>query len=320
MEASLSALFDSFEKLSADSANFGRRRAVVRAAQNVATQFNQASFRLTRLETELNISIQNDVVQANQRLDEIAVLNRRILDAETTYDNVASLTVKRAQCLETLLGYAQVSVAPNNDGTINVAVDSVSMVSGPDASGSIATYPDSNGNLQIQAPEAGTPLKLSGGSIAGKIAARDGGLACLQRGLNSLAAQLITRVNTIYNSACDLNGGTVRDFFVGACASDIGFNSAVAADPAQLHTGLAVDRRAFVDEYERTMSQLDSTLSTVNDDLISSQVVTEMVAKKRGLPDAVSLKSERNALQRYEHAYAVSSQMISALNDMAPVE
>ena len=55
--------------------------------------------------------------------------------------------------------------------------------------------------------------EAGGGSIAGKITARDGGLAGLQSGLNNLASQLITRFNSIYSSGCGLNGGAGGFFY-----------------------------------------------------------------------------------------------------------
>jgi len=178
MPASLSSLFDSFQNLAGDPANFGRRRAVVRSAQKVAAQFNQASSQLNVLENDLKGSIQKDVVQANQALAD---------------------------------------------------------------------------------------------------------LAGLQRGLDALASRLIATVNSIYSSGRDLNGGTGRDFFTGAGASDIGVNNIVADDLSQLQAGGAARAQGnnlvardlaklgsqnvwgpvdqtFVESHAQTLSKLGNTL------------------------------------------------------------
>jgi flagellar hook-associated protein FlgK len=87
---------------------------------------------------------------------------------------------------------------------------------------------DLRNNLNISMQADGAPV-------------RNGGLAELQRGLNHLASRLITRLNAIYRSGCDLNGGTGRDFFTGSDASDIGVNSIVAGDPSLVQAGGAME-------------------------------------------------------------------------------
>jgi flagellar hook-associated protein FlgK len=275
MAAGLSALFDSFQKLASDPANFGRRRAIVRSAQKVAAQFNQASSRLNGLENNLNTSIQQDVVRTNRDLADIGGLNWLIMEARISGGTSGALAERRAQCLETLSGC--------------------------------------------------------------------GGLAALQKGLNALAAQLITQVNTIYKAGCDLNGATGRDFFTGVCASDIGVNNAVTRDLAQLQAGGAAGAhgnnavaqtlamlgnrivsdlgdQTFLQSYSQTVSKLDHTLSTVNYDLMGSLAVTQMLANERSLAHDVSPDDERADLQRYQQAHAVSAKMVTTLNEMTPVE
>jgi flagellar hook-associated protein 1 len=344
MAASLAGLFDSFQNLASDPANFGRRRAVVRSAQKVAAQFNQAASRLNGLENDLNASIQKDVILANRNLADIAGLNWLIMEALASGGTSGLLAGRRAQSLETLSGCVSIDAAPATDGSVNVDIGGVTMVRGAATPDSLATHPDQNGNLRVRAQNAGTPLTVDGGSIAGKIAARDGGLAGLQKGLNLLAAQLITLVNTIYNSSHDLDGGTGRDFFTGACASDIGVNAAVADDPSRLQAAAAapgahgnntvaqslaklgsrnvsdLGNQTFAESYAQTVSKLGHTLSGINDDLMSSQVVTQMLANERGQAHGVSLDDEKTDLRRYRQAYAVSVKMMTTLNEMTPVE
>jgi flagellar hook-associated protein 1 FlgK len=334
LAADLSNLFDSFQTLAGDPANLPLRRSVVRSAQEVAAQFNRASSRLNALKFDLNASIQKDVLRANQGLNDIAGLNRRIMEAQAAVRAAGLLTGQREQHLEALSGCVNITVAPRPDAGVNVSIDGVTMVSGAETSDNLATYPDKNGNLRIQAPNTGMRLKLAGGSIAGKIAARDGGLADLQNGLDTLASQLIARVNSIYNSGCDLDGGTGRDFFTGGDASDIGVNNIVADDPSQLRAGAAalalaklggrnvsdLGNQTFSQSYAQTVSELDNTLSSVNDDLSSSQAVTQMLANERGAAHGLSLNDARAELTRYEQASAISAGMITTLDEMFPMQ
>jgi flagellar hook-associated protein 1 FlgK len=330
LDADLSNLFGSFETLYRDPANLPLRRGIVRSAQEVAAKFNRASSRLKGLRNDLNAAIQRDVVRANQNLNDIAVLNQQIIEARASGGRAGTLAEQREQCLETLSGCVNIIATPRADGGVNVSIGGVAMVRGAKTPDSLATYPDGNGNLRLQAQNAGTRLKPSGGGIAGKITARDGGLADLQSGLNSLASQLITRFNSIYSSGCDLNGGTGRDFFTGTDASDIGVNSTVANDPSQLQAGGAAGANGndaaapapetFGQSYAQTVSSLGGALSKVSDDLSSSQAVTQMLANERESAHGVSIDDESDCLQRYQQACAASVQMHATLNEMLPMQ
>jgi flagellar hook-associated protein FlgK len=74
MAASLSNLFNAFQNLVGDPANFGRSHAVVRAAQKVAAQFNEASARLCALEGDLHTLNQKDAARAREAIQDLAAL------------------------------------------------------------------------------------------------------------------------------------------------------------------------------------------------------------------------------------------------------
>ena len=191
----------------------------------------------------------------------------------------------------------------------------------------------------MQAQNAGTPINLTGGSIEGEITARDGALASLQSGLNTLASQLITQVNTIYSAGYDLNGDTGQDLFTGAGASDIGVNSNVANSPSQFQAagtaGAAGDNtvalalaqlgnqkvaglnnQTFSGRYAQTVSDLGSAISSVNEQLGDSQAVTQMLTNERASTSGVSTDTEMTNLIQYQKAYEASAELITKLNQM----
>jgi flagellar hook-associated protein 1 FlgK len=181
----------------------------------------------------------------------------------------------------------------------------------------------------VQAQNAGTPLTLTGGSIEGEITARDGALARLQSGLNTLASQLITQVNTVYSAGYDLNGNTGQDLFTGSAASDIGVNSNVANDPTQFQAAGAassagdntvvlalaqlggqkiagLSKQTFSASYAQTVSDLGDAISSV----------TQMLATQRASTSGVSTDTEMTNLIQYQKAYEASAELVSTLNQM----
>jgi flagellar hook-associated protein 1 FlgK len=339
LAADLSNLFDSFQSLSTDPSDLALRQTAVQSAQQVATQFNQVSTQLSTVQADLNTSVQNDVASSNQDLRAIASLNQQIVAAQAGGGSADQLVDQREETLENLAGLANFSTTTQANGAVDVSLGGVTMVSGGSVTDQLQAYADSSGNQQVRAQKAGTPLTLTGGSIEGEITARDGALAGLQSGLNTLASQLITQVNTVYSAGYDLNGNTGQDLFTGSGASDIGVNSNVASDPAQFQAAGAagnagdntvvlalaqlggqsiagLSNQTFSASYAQTVSNLGDAISSVNDQLSNSQAVTQMLATQRASTSGVSTDTEMTNLIQYQKAYEASAELVSTLNQM----
>jgi flagellar hook-associated protein 1 FlgK len=339
LAADLSNLFGSFQSLSTNPSDLSLRQTAVQSAQQVTTQFNQVSTQLSIVQADLNTSIQNDVASGNQDLNTIATLNQQIVAAQSSGGSANQLVDQREKTLENLAGVANISTTTEANGAVDVSIGGVTMVSGVTATDQLQAYDPGNGQLQIQAQNAGTKITLTGGSIAGEITARDGALASLQSGLNTLASQLITQVNTIYSAGYDLNGHTGQALLTGTDASDIGVNSNVVTDPSQFQAagtaGAAGDNsvalalaqlgnqnlsglnnQTFSGNYAQNVSNLGNSISSVNDQLNNSAAVTEMLTTDRASASGVSLDGEMSNLIQYQKAYEASAELITTLNEM----
>jgi flagellar hook-associated protein 1 len=339
LAADLSDLFASFQTLSTDPSNLSSRQTAVQSAQQVAAQFNQVSAQLTTVQGDLNSSVQSDVTSANQDLATIANLNQQIVQAQAAGGSADQLVDQREQTLENLAGLANFSTTAQANGAVNVSIGGVTMVSGVSVADTLQTYDSGNGQLLVQDQNGGQPITLTGGSIEGEITARDGALASLQSGLNTLASQLITNVNSIYSGGYDLNGNTGQDLFTGTDASNIGVNSNVVTDPTQFQAagtpGAAGDNsvalalaqlgtqsiaglnnQTFSANYAQNVSDLGNAISTVNDNLNTSQGVSQMLTNERASVGGVSLDTEMTNLIQYQKSYEASAELITTLNEM----
>jgi flagellar hook-associated protein 1 FlgK len=339
LAADLSNLFNSFQSLSTDPSDLSLRQTAVQGAQEVAAQFNQVSGQLSTVQADLNTSVQNDVTSANQDLSAITTLNQQIVEAQASGGSADQLVDQREATLENLAGLANFSATAQANGAVNVSIGGVAMVSGVTQADSLEAYNPGNGQLQVQAQNAGTPITLTGGSIEGEITARDGALATLQSGLNTLSSQLITQVNTIYSAGYDLNGNTGQDLFTGTNASNIGVNSNVANDPSQFQAAgtagapgdnsvvlalaqlgnqnvAGLSNQTFSASYAQSVSNLGNSISSVNEQLTNSQAVAEMLTNDRASSSGVSLDTEMTNLLQYQKAYEASAEMITTLNEM----
>lgn len=339
LAADLSSMFAAFQSLTTDPSNLSLRTTATNAAQTVATQFTTVSAQLTNIQKGLNTSIQNDVATANQDLTTIASLNQQIVEAQNSGGSAVQLVDQREQTLESLAGVANFTTSAQANGAVNVSIGGITMVSGVNVTDGLQAYDPGTGNLMVEDTNSSTPITLTGGSIAGEITARDGALASLQSGLNTLASQLITNVNSIYSTGYDLNGNTGQDLFTGTDASNIGVNSTVLSDPSSFQASSAagdagndsialslaklgnqaiagLGNQTFSSNYAQTVSDLGTSISNVNGDLSASQAVSQMLTTQRTNTSGVSLDGEMTNLIEYQKAYEASAELITTVNEM----
>jgi flagellar hook-associated protein 1 FlgK len=339
LTADLASLFGSFQSLSTDPANPSQRQSVVASAQQLSTEFNQVSSQLGSVNNQLNQSIQSGVASSNQDLAQISTLNQQIIQAQDEGGSANDLVDKREQAIEDLANYVNVTATAQSNGAVNITIGGVTMVSGGTAADSLQTYDSGGGQLLIKAQNAGSPLTLSSGSIEGNITTRDGALATLQTSVNTLASQLITKVNGIYSSGYDLNGNTGAAFFTGTDASDIGVNSNLATDPGALQaSGKAnatgdntvvlalaqlannnisgLNNQTFTGSWAQTVGNLGDAISAVNQQVNDSSSVTQMLTTQRDSVEGVSLDQEMTNLMEFQKSYEASAQLITTLNQM----
>jgi flagellar hook-associated protein 1 FlgK len=335
LAAMLSNLFNSFSSMTTGD---GDPATVVQSAQEVTNQFNQVSASLSQVQSNLNSSIQNDVASVNQDLSQIATLNQQIMVAQAGGGTADDLVDTREQTIENLAGLMNIQTSAQADGSINVSFSTDQLVAGGSVADCLNTYDAGGGNLLVK-NTSGATLDLTGGSIAGAITARDGALAGLQTGLNSLASQLITQVNNIYSQGFAPGGGSGQDFFSGDSAANIAVNSSLVADPSQFQssstagadgdTQIALDLanlgsqpiaalggQTFSQNYAQTVTNLGNAIDTATDQLNTSQAISTSLTNQRSSESGVSIDQEMTDMMQFQKAYEASAQLVTTLDSM----
>jgi flagellar hook-associated protein 1 FlgK len=339
LTADLSTFFNALQSLSTSPSSISLRQAVIASAQQLASQFNQVSSSLTSLTSTINASITSDVSGANQDLAQIASLNKQIVQTNGLGGTPNELNDEREQALEDLATKVNFTTSIAPDGAINVTVGGTDMVAGVNQIDSLEAAYNPVGSFQIKAQTAGNFLTLAGGSIEGDITARDGAVAQLQTGLNTLASQLVTSVNSVYSGGYDLNGNTGQNFFTGTDAATIGVNSTVANDPTQFqasgtagatgdntvalalaqmanNTVAGLNNQTFNANYAATVANLGTSLASVNSQITNAGSMTQMLTNQRDSVSGVNIDEEMTNLMQYQKAYEASAELISTVNEM----
>jgi flagellar hook-associated protein 1 len=336
----LTDLFKAFQSLSSDASSVSDRQVLLLKAADLASQFNQTDKRLGELRTQLNDSVQTGVTSANELLSSIASLNGQISRAEASSNGTANdLRDLRQEKIESLAKLVNVSVAADSTGSVDISIGGVTFVSGKQVLDSLEAYDAGGGQMLVRSQTSGTALTLTGGSIAGTIDARDGGVASLRKDLNTLASQLIAEVNTIHRAGFNLSGGTGADFFSGTGAGDIQVNPALVGKPALVQaSGVAgapgnnqtvlalaqlgnkaitgLNGQTFTQSYGLAVADLGQALSSANTRVDDQQSLQTLLARQRDSVSGVSLDEEMTDMMKYQKAFEASARLLSVVNDM----
>lgn len=343
ISSQLNNLFNAFQGVATDPASLTNRQDVVNQAQSLTSSFNQAAQRLASLHDSLNTSVENDVGSANQLLSDIAGLNNQIAVAEMSTGGTANdLRDLRQQKLEQLGGLVNYDASTAADGSVNISVGGTQLVSGQQVLDTLQAYDAGGGQMLVRTATGGATLTLSGGSIQGTIAARDGALQTLQTNLDSLAGTLITQVNSLYSTGYDLNGNTGANFFTGTDAASIGVNASLQGNPALIQaagtpgapgdntvalglaqlaqqSNAALNNQTFSQAYSLDVAAYGNSLANANNQVANQSALGSMLSQQRDSVSGVSIEEEMTNLITFQKAYEASSKIITTVDQMLQV-
>lgn len=315
--------------------------SVVSALESVTTQIQEISSDVQSLREQADEEIETSVENANQAIETIAELNDLILAAEARGDSTADLEDSRNSALVTLSESLGVTSFLSSDGTMKVYTSSGQVL--VDNSAHTLSY-SSASVVTADMSYDGTATGLSGvsvdgieitddlqsGTIASLLELRDETLPAVQSELDELASTMIESLNAIR-----------PDLLSGTDATDIEVGDVLKEDPSELldATG-SVMALALVDALQSSDTVFDAAgdlgeqsgaFSDYATDILS-QVVAAANRSETALENAetelstvsdtisslygVNVDEETARLSELENLYAVSSQILSVIQDM----
>ena len=208
--SALNQLFQSFSQWATQPNNSNYQSAVIYAAQQVSTAFQQAANQLGTIQSNTTNDIQSSVAQINQDASAIASYNAQIAQNPTPD---AGLSAQIESTLENLSGLANVQVFKGIEGQVTVLLGGQT----PLVVGTQVNAIQSGNNIASNAGNPGAPpamsifdssgnditSQISSGSLAGLLNVRNNVLPSLVGGgqqvggLNTLAQGLADSVNNI---------------------------------------------------------------------------------------------------------------------------
>jgi flagellar hook-associated protein 1 FlgK len=186
--------------------------------------------------------------------------------------------------------------------------------------------------------------QLSQGKLGGLIKARDSLLAGYWKQLDTMAAGLITAVNSLHTAGVDLNGADRLPLFTGSSAGDITVNATIQQDPNKLaaaqreadytyavgdnRNALAIaalqttpvtlgDTSRTLDEYYgQLIGQVGTDAQRAEQEVAYQGAILEQLNNRRDAISGVSIDEEMTNLIKFQQAYSATARLITRVDEM----
>jgi flagellar hook-associated protein 1 FlgK len=224
--ASIDQFFGAMQQLSQNPADSSSRQAVLSAADQLVSRFNDAAGRLQDFRSATDRQLQLETGSVNSAVKEIAQLNDRITLALGSGNTPNDLLDQRDAAIRRLSESLQVSTVTQSDGAVNLFLaNGQALVVGSQYNQLVLTNNSADPQgLQVAVSVGGQvqaidPSRLGGGKIAGLMQFRSEDLPRLENELGRIAVSLSSAVNAQHRLGNDRNGLPGGDFFAPLSAS-----------------------------------------------------------------------------------------------------
>jgi flagellar hook-associated protein 1 len=334
--------FSSWNSLASDPTNTALRQNVLNTTKSLTDAFNRRSQQINQIRTDQNLAIEGQVDQINTMAKQVAALNGEISRVLSVGEQPNDLLDKRDLLLDQLAQASGAVSYPQKNGEVIVSLAGHALVSGHDTF-ALQTIPDTTspantGLSQVVFSDAPAALvKVSGGTLKGLFDARDGAMLKQLTGLDELASQLVSAVNTEHVKG---NGNAGVNFFDptkttaatisldGALTANTVMTSATAGTPgdsalANVIADLKKNKYAFStgtnsmsDFYNAQVTDLGLQVQRAKNDSTSNNLVFKALGDQRESVSGVSLDEEAANLSKAQKAYQAAARVMNAYDEM----
>ncbi len=218
--ATIDEFFSAMQTLSQRPTDPAARQALLSAAGQLVSRFNDAGVQIQQLRENTDRQLQLEVGNVNQAARQIAQLNDQIALALGSGTTPNDLLDQRDAAIRKLNESLQVSTVSQGDGSVNLFLaNGQALVVGNQANVvTLTTSPSDPQVLQVSVNIAGQLRavdtdQLGGGRIAGLMQFRSEDLPGLENDLGRLAVALSSAVNAQHRLGNDANGQPGGDIF-----------------------------------------------------------------------------------------------------------
>ena len=344
--AGLNEFFGALQDVTTNPSDLSARTVFLSKATALAGRFNQSAADLTAAQESINRQVGQTVTDVNRLTSQIADLNMKIAEAESSGQQANDLRDQRGVALADLGELIEVSSIEDATGQLTLSAGRGQVLVDKDRIYQLVGVPDlsNNGLLNVHYDAgAGATTNLSSviqsGRLKGLLDVRDQTIPGLRASLDTLASEVVTQVNQQHRLGFGLDGSTNQDFFApaGTAAStitvslsnvrQIAASSTAAGVPGNNANALALaglknrdfapfGNVTFQEYYSTIAGSFGSTVQGVEDNLKAQQILHDQLTFQRASISGVSMDEELANLLQYQRSFEAASRMIVIADEM----
>ncbi|HBE02257.1 MAG: flagellar hook-associated protein FlgK [Spirochaetes bacterium GWF1_41_5] len=209
----LDIFWSRWQELSLDPSERAVRESLLESSESLVDSINSLFYRLDRGRREINEKVTGTVEEINNLSGAIRDLNVKILKSKTMGDNPNDLMDTRDALTEKLGKLVNITVNHKDNDETMIFIGERILVQGPVVNFLAARGNRENEGLADVRWESGDLLKLESGSLQAMLEARDVHYKREIEAMDSLAANLMARINELHKNGFNNYGKTGNDFF-----------------------------------------------------------------------------------------------------------
>lgn len=342
LQSSINAFFGAFRDLEANPNSVPLRSLVGQRGAALANAFHTTQQRLDDIRTTTDAQLRSTVDQANDLSEQIAGLNENIRSIEAAGAEASNFRDQRDVAVNKLAELTGARTTTNSDGTLTLTLsDGRPLVLGGTVHRLEANDTPPLGLAEITLD--GEPAEFGDGAIAGlKNAITE--VTKQIDDLDSLAAAVVSRVNTLHTSGTDLDGNAGVNFFndtPAVTAANISVNAAITGNPRLIvsspltqpgQTGTVAGQIAnlltdqnttagtrtgsFSSIFGSMIADAGERVASADNNLQTQAAILSQATAQRDAVSGVSLDEEAINLLQYQKAFEAASRFIRIADEM----
>ena len=344
--AGLNEFFSALQDVATNPNDLSARTVFLSKATALAGQFNQSAAALTNAQQSIDHQIGQTITDVNRLTSQIAGLNEKIANAESSGQQANDLRDERGVALADLGERIEISSIEDAKGQVTVFAGRGQVLVDKERTFQLVGVPDpgNNGLLDVRYdPGAGSTESLTpviqSGQIKGLLDIRDQTIPSLRASLDTLASEITTQVNQQHRLGFGLDGSTNQNFFAptGTTASTIAVSltnvrqiaasSTAAGVPGNNANALALAGLSNTDftsfgnvtfqEYYSTLAgNFGSIVQGAQSNLKAQQALHDQLTSQRASVSGVSMDEELANLLQYQRSFEAASRMITTADQL----
>jgi flagellar hook-associated protein 1 len=202
---------------------------VRQAGSTLATNVQRVYGEAQNYMDQLNSQFTQQVQRVNTLASQVATLNNKIAQIKNQGDPANDLSDQRDQALEELSKLGRLGTFADANGRVVVTLGGHTLV-GTQGASEMKVQVDANGDKQAVWADDQSVVTARDGELGATSTLRDWTRNQIMSGLDKLASNIISSVNTLHSAAYTADGRTTINFFAGTGAADIRISDTVAGD------------------------------------------------------------------------------------------